>query len=89
MRECWRWQLVVGTGKLIEIVGVMLVDFIAALTSIITGYHQRIAKLEEEKYDHEMEVARRALEVWSGLGEAICITLCVWVVDANNVTSKW
>ncbi|XP_034825020.1 troponin I isoform X4 [Maniola hyperantus] len=35
----------------------------AALTSIITGYHQRIARLEEEKYDHEMEVARRALEI--------------------------
>ncbi|XP_050561441.1 troponin I isoform X3 [Spodoptera frugiperda] len=35
----------------------------AALTSIITGYHQRIIKLEEEKYDHEMEVARRALEI--------------------------
>ncbi|XP_031763256.1 troponin I isoform X3 [Galleria mellonella] len=35
----------------------------AALTSIITGYHQRIIKLEEEKYDHEMEVARKGLEI--------------------------
>ncbi|GBP59048.1 Troponin I [Eumeta japonica] len=34
----------------------------AALTSIITGYHQRITKLEEEKYDREMEVARKELE---------------------------
>ncbi|XP_037297328.1 troponin I isoform X7 [Manduca sexta] len=35
----------------------------AALTSIITGYHQRITKLEEEKYDREMEVARKELEI--------------------------
>lgn len=49
----------VGSGR----TGVTCVDVVAALTSIITGYHQRIAKLEEEKYDHEMEVARRELEV--------------------------
>lgn len=42
---------------------VTLVDVVAALTSIITGYHQRISKLEEEKYDREMEVARKELEV--------------------------
>ncbi|XP_063375199.1 troponin I isoform X4 [Cydia amplana] len=35
----------------------------AALTSIITGYHQRIGKLEEEKYDAEIEVARKQLEI--------------------------
>lgn len=44
-----------------------LIDFVAALTSIITGYHQRITKIEEEKYDCEMEVARRELEVCLGL----------------------
>ncbi|KPJ00983.1 Troponin I [Papilio xuthus] len=43
----------------------MCIDVVAALTSIITGYHQRIAKLEEEKYDNEMEVARRELEIMS------------------------
>lgn len=42
---------------------VTIINVVAALTSIITGYHQRIMKLEEEKYDHEMEVARRQMEV--------------------------
>lgn len=46
-----------------RIARVIVVGFVAALTSIITGYHQRIAKLEEEKYDHEMEVARKQFEV--------------------------
>lgn len=64
-----------------------MINVVAALTSIVTGYHQRIIKLEEEKYDHEMEVARRQLEVWPGLRTTQLISLFVWVAHANNVTS--